>query len=85
MEMVAIKYTYQLTGSKLFDIVMYNTAKDLCTRYPGLQLNYVGNEITIDGMITPARAENLKQELGDYDSSLLETESLDTRDMLPSK
>ncbi len=82
MEMVAIKYTYQLTGSKLFDIVMYNTAKDLCTRYPGLQLKYIDNEIQIDGMITPERAEKLKDELGDYDSALLETEFLDTRDLL---
>jgi hypothetical protein len=58
---------------------MYNTAKALCTRYPGLKLNYDDNEIKIDGMITPARAELLKEELGEYDSSLLETETIDTR------
>jgi hypothetical protein len=53
---------------------MYNTAKALCTRYPGLQLNYLDNEIQIEGSITKNRAENLKDELGEYDSSLLETE-----------
>ena len=81
MEMVAIKYTYKLTGSKLFDVVMYNTAKDLCTRYPGLHLNYIDDEILIDGMITPERAQALKEELGEYDSSLLESELLDTQDL----
>lgn len=79
MEMISIKYAFKLTGSKLFDIVMYNTAKDLCTRYPGLRLQYDDNEILIDGMITPYRAEKLKDELGGYDSSLLETESVDLR------
>lgn len=78
MEMVAVKYTYKLTGSKLFDVVMYNTAKALCIRYPGLKLNYLDNEILIEGMITPYRAENLKEELGEYDSSLLETAVIDT-------
>lgn len=80
MEMVFVKYAYKLTGSKLFDVLMYNTAKDLITRYPGLQLNYVNNEILIEGMITPFRAEMLKEELGEYDKSLLETELIDTRD-----
>jgi hypothetical protein len=79
MEMVSVKYAFKLTGSKLFDIVMYNTAKALCTRYPGLKLDYTDNEIQIDGMITPYRAEQLKEELGEYDSSLLETETIDTR------
>ena len=53
MEMVSVKYAYKLTGSKLFDIVMYNTAKDLCIRYPGLQLNYLDNEILIEGILPP--------------------------------
>ena len=78
MEMVAVKYAYKLTGSKLFDVVMYNTAKDLCIRYPGLQLKYLDNEILIEGMITPYRAESLKAELGEYDSALLDTELIDT-------
>jgi hypothetical protein len=30
----------QLTGSKLFDVVMYNTAQKLCTKYPGLNFEY---------------------------------------------
>jgi hypothetical protein len=78
MDMVAVKYAYKLTGSKLFDVVIYNTAKDLCIRYPGLQLKYLDNEILIEGMITPYRAEKLKDELGEYNTSLLETELIDT-------
>ena len=30
MEMHKVEYVIQLTGSKLFDVVMYNTAKNLC-------------------------------------------------------
>jgi hypothetical protein len=30
----------QLTGSKLFDMVMYNTAQKLCGEYPGLSFEY---------------------------------------------
>jgi hypothetical protein len=81
MEMVSVKYAFKLTGSKLFDVVMYNTAKNLCIRYPGLKLNYDDNEILIEGMITPPRAEKLKDELGEYDGSLLETELLDIHNL----
>ncbi len=44
-----IDYKIPLTGSKLFDIVMYNTAKKLCTEYPGLEFKYDTKEITIYG------------------------------------
>ena len=43
MELKKVEYTIQLTGSKLFDIVMYNTAKKLCMDYPGLSFEYNEN------------------------------------------
>ena len=36
-----IEYTISLTGSKLFDMVTYSTAKKVCTDFPGLQLKYL--------------------------------------------
>lgn len=49
MEMHKVEYTIQLTGSQLFDIVMYNTAKQLCTDFPGLSFDYDKNTIHIHG------------------------------------
>ncbi|MBQ2690899.1 MAG: hypothetical protein IJF53_01935 [Clostridia bacterium] len=40
MHMNKVEYVLQLTGSQLFDIVMYNTAKKLCSDFPGLQCDY---------------------------------------------
>lgn len=44
-----IEYRIPLTGSKLFDIVMYNTATKLCEKYPGLSFKYDTKEILIYG------------------------------------
>ncbi|MCQ2405652.1 MAG: hypothetical protein MJ067_00350 [Oscillospiraceae bacterium] len=44
-----INLEIKLTGSKLFDIVMYNTATELCTKYPGLTFEYDKERITIHG------------------------------------
>ena len=49
MVMHKVEYSFKLTGSKLFDIVMYNTAKQLCTEYPGLNFDYGTTEIRIYG------------------------------------
>lgn len=49
MEMHKVEYTIQLTGSQLFDIVMYNTAKQLCTDFPGLSFDYDKTTIHIHG------------------------------------
>ena len=49
MEMHKVEYTLNLTGSKLFDIVMFNTAKSLCADYPGLQFEYSKTQIRIFG------------------------------------
>ncbi len=35
-----VEYVIELTGSKLFDIVTYNTANQLCKEFPGLSLDY---------------------------------------------
>lgn len=44
-----VEYKIQLTGSKLFDMVMYNTAQNLCAEYPGLDFEYGNTEIRIFG------------------------------------
>lgn len=49
MEFKKVEYTIQLTGSKLFDTVMYNTAKKLCTDYPGLSFEYNDKNIRVFG------------------------------------
>lgn len=49
MTMHQVDYTIQLTGSKLFDIVMYNTAKKLCADYPGLSFDYNEKSIRVYG------------------------------------
>lgn len=46
-----INYTIKLTGSKLFDIVMYNTAKKLCLDYPGLDFEYDITKIYVYGSL----------------------------------
>lgn len=46
-----VEYTIQLTGSKLFDMVMYNTAKKLCSDYPGLSFEYGTTSIRVYGQL----------------------------------
>jgi hypothetical protein len=41
MDKHKVQYEIQLTGSKIFDVVMYNTAKKLCEDHPGINLRYV--------------------------------------------
>jgi len=49
MELHNVEYTFQLTGSQLFDMVMYNTAKQLCNDFPGLSFDYDKTIIRIHG------------------------------------
>lgn len=49
MELHKVEYTIPLTGSKLFDVVMYNTAKKLCADYPGLSYEYGKESIRVFG------------------------------------
>ncbi len=49
MNMHHIEYEVKLTGSKLFDLVMYNTATKLCTDFPGLSFDYTTTAIKIHG------------------------------------
>ena len=51
MEMHDIDFEIKLTGSKLFDVVMFNTAKKICDDFPGLQFSYGKNEIKIFGQL----------------------------------
>ncbi len=40
VHMNPIDFSVPLSGSQLFDINAYVTAKDLCKRFPGLQCDY---------------------------------------------
>ena len=51
MEMHEIDYEVKLTGSKLFDTVMFNTAKKLCEDFPGLDFEYDTTAIHIYGQL----------------------------------
>lgn len=44
-----VEYFIPLTGSKLFDVVMYNTAKKFCEEYPGLDYEYGEKSIRVFG------------------------------------
>ena len=52
MGMNKVEYTLQLTGSQLFDIVMYNTAKKLCSDFTGLKFDYNETSIRIYGELS---------------------------------
>jgi hypothetical protein len=49
MEMHKVDFEIKLTGSKLFDVVMFNTAKNLCNDFPGLKFEYETMRIRIYG------------------------------------
>ncbi len=63
MELRKVEYTVQLTGSKLFDIVMYNTAKKLCMDYPGLSFDYDEKEIRVFGELDEFWYEKYQEEM----------------------
>lgn len=63
MEMKKVEYTIQLTGSKLFDIVMYNTAKKLCADYPGLALECTNTTIRVYGELSEYWYEKYQEEM----------------------
>ncbi len=61
MEMHKVEYSFQLTGSQLFDIVMYNTAKQLCSDFPGLHFDYTKTSIRIYGELNDFWYEKYQQ------------------------
>lgn len=63
MEMKKVEYTIQLTGSKLFDIVMYNTAKKLCEDYPGLNFEYNKTTLRVFGELNEYWYKKYQQEM----------------------
>jgi hypothetical protein len=61
-----VEYTMELTGSKLFDMVMYNTAKKLCADYPGLSFEYEDRKsIRIFGELEDYWYEKYQKEMFD--------------------
>ena len=63
MNMHKVDYTMLLTGSKLFDIVMYNTAKKLCMDYPGLSFEYGETTIRVFGELDDYWYEKYQKEM----------------------
>ena len=49
MEMHKVEFEIKLTGSKLFDILTFNTAKKICNDFPGLEFDYGSDAIRIYG------------------------------------
>jgi hypothetical protein len=66
MEMHKVEYVIQLTGSKLFDVVMYNTAKSLCKEFPGLEMDYTDEKhIRIYGELNDYWYEKYQEKMFD--------------------
>lgn len=63
MELHKVEYEVKLTGSKLFDVVMYNTAKKLCHEYPGLNFDYGETTIRIYGELDDYWYEKYQKEM----------------------
>ena len=63
MEMHKVEYEVKLTGSKLFDLVMYNTAKKLCIDYPGLSFEYGEKSIRVFGELNDHWYEKYQAEM----------------------
>lgn len=63
MNMNKVDYTIHLTGSKLFDIVMYNTAKKLCQDYPGLTFDYGTTAIHVYGELNDTLYAKYQEEM----------------------
>lgn len=63
MDMHKVEYTIKLTGSKLFDVVMYNTAKKLCMDYPGLSFEYDETAIRVFGELDEYWYEKYQEEM----------------------
>lgn len=47
--MHTIDFTVPLSGSKLFDLSAYDTARRLCAEFPGLNYTYTHEKIHIFG------------------------------------
>lgn len=63
MGMHKVTYNIKLTGSKLFDMVMYNTAKKLCQDYPGLEFDYDIKNIYVYGQLDDEHYEKYQKEM----------------------
>lgn len=63
MGMHKVNYTIKLTGSQLFDVVMFNTAKKLCLDYPGLDMEYTMKEIFVYGTLDDEAYARYQEEM----------------------
>ena len=66
MEMHKVEYVIQLTGSKLFDVVMYKKKKSLCKEFPGLEMDYTDEQhIRIYGELNDYWYEKYQEKMFD--------------------
>lgn len=63
MAMHKINYSIKLSGSQLFDMVMYNTAKKLCQDYPGLDFEYDMTAIYVYGQLDDEHYAKYQEEM----------------------
>lgn len=63
MGMHKVTYNIPLTGSQLFDMVMYNTAKKLCEDYPGLEFEYDIKNIYVYGQLDDEHYAKYQEEM----------------------
>lgn len=63
MSMHKINYSIKLSGSQLFDMVMYNTAKKLCMDCPGLDFDYDITNIYVYGELDDENYARYQEEM----------------------
>lgn len=63
MDLHKVEYVIPLTGSKLFDMVMINTAEKLCSDFPGLSSEYNGMTIRVFGELDDYWYEKYQEEM----------------------
>lgn len=61
MDLHKVEYVIPLTGSKLFDMVMRNTAEKLCADFPGLNLEYDAMSIRVYGELDDENYEKYQE------------------------
>lgn len=58
-----VEYIIPLSGSKLFDMVMFQTADKLCQEFPGLKQEVPGGKIRITGELDDEAYESYRKKM----------------------
>lgn len=74
MSVHKINQNIKLSGSQLFDMVMYNTVKKVCQEYPGLEFDYDITNIYIYGALDDEEYARYQKEVNGIDVNDQETD-----------